>query len=516
MSNKLSDIGKIARIMVLCGILIASAIIGTVISFSSPIGTDNDNKIRGPTEAEATTASNSTTTITSPTRKEYTLIAQDAELEIAPGKVVKTWTFNGTMPGPTLRFTEGDNVTVKFINKTPIPHTVHMHGNHDAVNDGVHHQVMPNETYLYNITAGPAGTLMYHCHAYPTSLHIRMGMYGAMIVDPKDTPLPPAREFVMVLSEYDDENIMKFETEYYPINGYLDQYVQNPIQVNRDELVRLYVINIGTTIPYQFHLHSTIFKAYPSGLLSNEPVDVQTAPVGPGDATLIEAKWEYPGTYLFHSHGFLEERGNMGQIVVAENINENNNNQAAQGNETTRSVSMFDWQYELQKKLQNPTIINYTDAQLTTITGSTIDHGDMIAHDNTTTFRQPTANASGSSIPEDQLSHGNNSSGVIPSNYEISIVEGATNPSNDDFYDPSPATVKRSSSVTWINNDSVPHTATSGNPDNREASTEAIFDTGIIGPGQSSKEITINSNAGTYDYYCTLHPYMKGQLTIEE
>src|SRR5215216_2698913 len=516
MSNNPSRMNKRTLTMILCGILIISAVLGALVPFSGIVSIDNNNEINGgASEAEAATSSSSTAI--PPTRKEYTLIAQDAELEIAPGKVVKTWTFNGTMPGPTLRFTEGDNVTVKFINKTPIPHTVHMHGNHDALNDGVHHQVMPNETYLYNITAGPAGTLMYHCHAYPTSLHIRMGMYGAMIVDPKDTPLPPAREFVMVLSEFDDENIMKFETKYYPINGYLDQYVQNPIQVNRDELVRLYVINIGTTIPYQFHLHSTIFKAYPSGLLSNEPIDVQTVSVGPGDATLIEAKWNYPGTYLFHSHGFLEERGNMGQIVVAENINENNNsNQGARGNGTTTSISMFDWQYELQKKLQHPTIINYTDAQLTAITGSTTDHGGMIAHDNTTTFTQPTANASGSSIPEDQLSNGNNSRGVIPSKQEISIVEGSSNPSNDDFYDPSPATVTRSDSVTWINNDSVPHTATSGNPDNREASTEAIFDTGIIGPGQSSKEITINSNAGTYEYYCTLHPYMKGQLTIQE
>ena len=129
------------------------------------------------------------------------------------------------MPGPTLRFTEGDNVTIKFINKTPIPHTIHFHGNHDDANDGVHPQIMPNETYLYNITATPAGALMYHCHANPTSLHIRMGMYGALIVDPKDKPLPPAKEFVLVMSEYDEDNIMKFETEYYPINGYADQYV---------------------------------------------------------------------------------------------------------------------------------------------------------------------------------------------------------------------------------------------------------------------------------------------------
>ena len=76
--------------------------------------------------------------------------------------------------------------------------------------------------------------------------------------------------------------------------------------------------------------------------------------------------------------------------------------------------------------------------------------------------------------------------------------------------------MKRGNSITWINNDSVPHTATSGNPESGEASTGAVFDTGIIGPGQTSKEITINADAGTYDYYCTLHPYMKGQLTIEE
>jgi FtsP/CotA-like multicopper oxidase with cupredoxin domain len=402
--------------MILCGILTASGIVGAVIPFSSIVGIDNDREIKGPTEAEATTSSSNSTTAT-PTRKEYTLIAQDAELEIAPGKVVKTWTFNGTMPAPPLRFTEGDNVTIKFINKTPVPHTIHFHGNHDDVNDGVHPQIMPNETYLYNITAAPAGALMYHCHAYPTSLHIRMGMYGALIVDPQDNPLPPAREFVIVMSEYDTKNIMKFETDYYPINGYADQYIHNPIELNYGELLRLYVINIGTTVPYQFHLHSTTFKAYPSGLLSNDPIDAQTIPVGPGDATIIEAKWEYPGTYLFHSHGFQEERGNMGQIVIAGNSNENddnNNNQTGAGNETRTSTSMFDWQYELQKRLQNPRIINYPDAQLTAIQGSTNNNSRTIAHDNTTSFTQPTANASGAAIPEHRLPHDNNSAAVIP------------------------------------------------------------------------------------------------------
>jgi plastocyanin len=480
----------------------------------------NTEKIGSAREAAATNTSTSNSS-TTPTKKEYTLIAQDAEIEIAPGKVVKTWTFNGTMPAPPLRFTEGDNVTIKFINKTPIPHTIHFHGNHDDKNDGVSPQLLPNETYLYNITAAPAGALMYHCHAMPTSLHIRMGMYGALIVDPKENPLPPAREFVMVMSEFDTKNIMKFETEYYPINGYLDQYVHNPLTINQDELLRLYVINLGTTIPYHFHLHSTTAKAYPSGLLSNEQIDVQTIAVGPGDATIIEAQWEYPGTYLFHSHGFQEERGNMGQIVVVgeggESNNTNNiNNQTIAGNEA-RSTSMFDWQYELQKKLQNPKVVNYTDAQLGGFSSNNNSNSDRVAHDNITTFTHPTANASGAPIPEHSMpdqgaeegtnNDNNNNSGVTPSKLEISIVQGSSSLTTD-AYSPNPAQVSVGGTVTWTNDDSQPHTATSG----ENATPDQVFDSGIMAPAATFEHTF--AEAGEYPYFCLLHPNMVGTVSV--
>ena len=282
------------------------------------IGTSASFPSAGGKQAENTVIGNSTaTTYNSNNSKEITLVAEDAEVEIAPGKRVKTWTFNGTVPAPTLRFTEGDNVTIHFINKSPIPHTIHFHGNHDDKNDGVVPQILPNQTYTYHITAQPAGALMYHCHAPPTSLHIRMGMYGALIVDPKDkTLLEPAKEFVMVMGEFNLKDQMAFDADYYLINGYADHYIRNPIEINHGELLRLYLVNIGTTIPYSFHLHSTTFKAYPSGLVDNEPQHMQTVPIAPGDASIVEAKWKYPGYYLFHSHGIQEELGNMGQINV--------------------------------------------------------------------------------------------------------------------------------------------------------------------------------------------------------
>ncbi|MBI3254943.1 MAG: multicopper oxidase domain-containing protein, partial [Nitrosarchaeum sp.] len=92
----------------------------------------------------------------------YTLIAQDAEIEVSKGVTAKVWTYNGTVPAPTLRFTEGDDVTVKFVNKTPYSHTIHFHGTHDSANDGVFPQIMPGEEYTYHFVAQEAGLFMYH------------------------------------------------------------------------------------------------------------------------------------------------------------------------------------------------------------------------------------------------------------------------------------------------------------------------------------------------------------------
>src|SRR6476619_5067357 len=128
---------------------------------------------------------------------EYTLVAEETTLEIAPGVRVDAWTYNGTIPGPTLTATEGDRVIVHFINKTPLPHTVHLHGDHPSEQDGVFELVGANKTYTYDFIAQPAGALTYHCHVPPVMQHVRMGLYGAFIVYPKTT-LPHAREYVLV------------------------------------------------------------------------------------------------------------------------------------------------------------------------------------------------------------------------------------------------------------------------------------------------------------------------------
>jgi FtsP/CotA-like multicopper oxidase with cupredoxin domain len=536
--NKL-NLFVFSALLLVAGITITSGIMFTnnknINQYHAIAQTNNSDSILASQAVNASSLSAATSTLKSQEaqvpNRQITLVAEDAEIEIAPGKNVKTWTYNGTVPAPTIRLTEGENVTIKFINKSPIPHTIHFHGNHDDTNDGVLPQVMPNETYLYNITGEPAGALMYHCHAPPTSLHIRMGMYGALIVDPKDKQLAPAKEFVMVLGEYNLRDQLGLDADYYLINGYADQYLKHPITINQGELLRIYLINMGTTIPAPFHLHSTTFKAYPSGLWDNEPQHVQTVPVAPGDASIIEAKWKYPGTYLFHSHGIQEERGNMGQINVIgtsgtygdKNVegsmhghqisNSNNTLYNPPGNlsSLTETVSMFDWQYDLQKSLQKPQVINSTDqgfgqrhhAESRDIQKEGEDvslHKDSHLATNVT----DTNNTQVTLINNDDNNNTESSNAKT-----ISIVQGSGNPGNKLFYDPSNAKIKVGTKVTWINKDNLPHTATSGS---QQTGPSGEFDSGII-MAQGMFTHTFEKE-GVYQYYCTIHPYMTAQVTV--
>jgi nitrite reductase (NO-forming) len=283
-----------------------------------------------------------------PKTHEYTLIARDTTLQIAPGVRVDAWTYNGTIPGPTLTATEGDRVIVHFINKSPLPHTVHLHGDHPSEQDGVFEQIPANGTYTYDIIAKPAGAIMYHCHVSPVMQHVRMGLYGAFIVYPKE-PLPPAREYVLVDGEYDTQNQLIPLPEYYLFNGYTEQYFAHPLPARTNETVRIYLINLGLSPAYGMHIHGTLFKAYPSGIWANSPFMVQSWEVASGNAAILEAKWPWPGKFTFHFHGIPEERGAMGYFNVTDPAVD-----AIDGKDVaiTKSISMIEWQDSLTKSLQ--------------------------------------------------------------------------------------------------------------------------------------------------------------------
>lgn len=101
------------------------------------------------------------------TIREYRIFSADREIEVAPGERFPAWTYNGRVPGPTLRATEGDRLRIHFQNASSHPHTIHFHGFHPVGMDGVFEIVETGETFVYEFDAEPFGLHLYHCHVIP-------------------------------------------------------------------------------------------------------------------------------------------------------------------------------------------------------------------------------------------------------------------------------------------------------------------------------------------------------------
>ena len=194
---------------------------------------------------------------------DYELTAVDAEIEVAQGVTFPAWTYNGTVPGPIIRVTEGDTLRVRFANGSEHPHTIHFHGIHPANMDGVFEVVETGETFTYEFPARPAGFHLYHCHATPLKKHIHKGLYGAFIIDPPGGR-PPAQELVMVMNGFDTDG--DGENNFYTVNGKAFYYAKYPITVKRSETVRIYLANLTEfDLINSFHLHGDFFRYYPNG-----------------------------------------------------------------------------------------------------------------------------------------------------------------------------------------------------------------------------------------------------------
>ena len=247
--------------------------------------------------------------------REYDLIAVDREIEIAPGIFFPAWTFNGQVPGPTLRVTEGDRVRVRFVNQGSHPHTIHFHGWHPPEMDGSlpEHQVMPGATFVYEFDAEPFGVHLYHCHAVPLKRHMHKGLYGMFIVDPK-IARPPADELVMVMNGFDTN--FDADNEVYALNTVANHYMHEPIRVEVGALVRMYLVNVTEfDLINSLQLHGMFFDVFRTGtsLTSAERTDIVM--MCQGERAILETRFRYPGQFMFHAHqSEFAELGWMGMF----------------------------------------------------------------------------------------------------------------------------------------------------------------------------------------------------------
>jgi FtsP/CotA-like multicopper oxidase with cupredoxin domain len=254
------------------------------------------------------------------TVRTYEVFAANKEIEIAPGLFFPAWTYNGRVPGPTLRCTEGDRVRVRFTNGGTHPHTIHFHGFHSAEMDGVSGvgpgDIQPGQTFTYEFDATPFGCHLYHCHTSPLKRHIHKGLYGGFIIDPhprrgeravrrspqgaKDEGI---KEMVMVMNAFDTD--FDGENEVYAVNSVAFAYNIDPIRIGTEEAVRVYLINVTEFDPINsFHIHGNFFDYYDTGTTLERTIFTDTVMQCQAQRGILEFDFKgyEPGKHMFHAH----------------------------------------------------------------------------------------------------------------------------------------------------------------------------------------------------------------------
>jgi nitrite reductase (NO-forming) len=278
-------------------------------------------------------------------------------------------------------------------------------------------------------------------------------------------------------------------------NGYTEQYQLHPLPARTNETVRIYLINLGMSPAYGMHIHGSLFKVYPSGILENPTFKVQSWELASGNTAILEAKWPWPGRFTFHYHGIPEERGAMGYFNVT-----NASPNATDGLDIaiTKSINMNDWQMNLTKSLQKAD----PNGRVTTVSSGTSEgHHERMMDSGGGEMPMGKEQKEGTS----QLTNASNST-------QVSIVNGATTLS-DKAFSPNNMKVKVGNTIVWTNDDSTIHTVTSGSPNTPDAGQ--VFDSGLTSLISPSKTFSHKfTSPGEFSYFCRLHPTMIGEIEV--
>lgn len=254
--------------------------------------------------------------------------ATETPIRVSEDRVVAGWTFENNIPGPVVHCRVGDTVEFTLTNEGAVPHSMDFHA---AQIDPAtaFRSVVRGESVSYRFTPKYAGAFLYHCGTAPVLMHIGAGMFGAIIVSPR-TPLPPAKEFVIVQSEYyfgepiDGVQQFSFEAmlstlpDIVCFNGRPGQYVREPIRVKVGDRVRFWVVSAGPSHPCAFHIVGEQFeKVYLGAPPDNAITGVQTFSVPAGGGMVFELVCDVPGEFPFVNHSFGHgEKGSVGILVV--------------------------------------------------------------------------------------------------------------------------------------------------------------------------------------------------------
>ncbi|HWP62289.1 MAG TPA: multicopper oxidase domain-containing protein [Candidatus Binatia bacterium] len=264
------------------------------------------------------------------------LVIEEKTMTVAPGYVVGVWTFGGTVPGPTIRVKVGDTIRIHLKNPATnkLPHSVDFHASQVAWNDEMR-SINPGEELLYEWKAEYAGVWMYHCGTAPALHHIANGMFGMVIVEPREGLPKVDHEFAIVQSEWylgpqgQPVDYLKASAaapapDFVVFNGVANQYKDHPLLVDTGKRVRMFVLDAGPSVDSAFHVVGTIFDTVikegvvlargNAGNWGSQAVDL-----APAQGAIVEFTTAEDGLYPFVTHAFnFVGRGALGLVQAGD------------------------------------------------------------------------------------------------------------------------------------------------------------------------------------------------------
>ena len=422
--------------------------------------------------------------------REFTLEITQVMSEIAPKVEVEQWAFHfpgeaPSVPGPEIRVKQGDLVRITLRNTHTQPHSIHPHGitslamQMDGVEATSFH-VLPGEEFTYEFVAATAGTHAYHCHVQ-TNVHLDMGMYGAIIVEPNDPDFTVEREYHMTIDEWDaDQNptaaVHAADPDYFLINGKSFPMTE-PMEILEGETGLIRITNVGYEM-HSLHLHGMAFLVVAKdGYDLTVPFQGDTLAIGPGERYDIIVNGR-DGTFPFHDH-----------IV------------SSVTNAGVYPGGML-------------TLIKGSEAKVVTNTEESVYFGKEAKPSHMNAAAHAHGSDGGTSSSAESIAV----AALVPE--ELPLLEGNVTINIEQFvYDKQVVRVKSGTTITWINKDAAPHTVTSGLPG--EPATTRLFD--------SSDQVNMNmdmmatgdswsytfTELGEVEYYCLPHPFMTGKVIVE-
>ena len=314
------------------------ALIFSTILFIEGCAKSNSEKIESSEYAQLTYAPNVPPPITRdyPTKVIVNLEAIQVTGRLADGVTYNFWTFGGKVPGEFIRVREGDEVEFHLHNSptSTMPHSIDLHAVIGPGGGAVSSQTLPGHTSIFTFKATHAGLYVYHCATPPVPLHVASGMYGLILVQPKEELPPVDHEYYVMQSEfytegnYGDPGLQQFSMEkalredptYVVFNGSVGALTgDNALTAKVGETVRLYVGNIGPNLISSFHIIGEIFdKVWLYGGETVTQQNVQTVLIPAGGAAIVEFKVKVPGTYILVDHSLFRafNKGAVGMLKV--------------------------------------------------------------------------------------------------------------------------------------------------------------------------------------------------------